>query len=133
MFIFAPFLKLKPLQCFMIFMTIVLMIPVSLILLILVSFLIQSLNSTPADVSWTTLFGTNIASWIAPWFSGTQFANGIPLSFQKSQLSALVAGLALLYGVLSFYNDRLLRDYGECIAKELRLRIFTKYLSLSFI
>lgn len=132
MFIFLPFIKIRPMQfCFIAF-GIILRIPLILILLVLVPFLIQTLNAQPADITWIHLLGEELAKKVSFWLSNTQFALGIPLSFQQNGLTQLVVGCAFLSALLSFLNDYFLRDYGEKIAKKLRTDIAIKFLSLPF-
>lgn len=109
------------------------MIPLALMMLVLIPFLIQTLNGTPADASWVTLLGAQLSSLVTTWLANTQFALGIPLSFQKQGLSQTILLIAFSYAFLSFLSDYLLRDYGECIANKLRTDIFIKFLSLEFL
>jgi len=132
MIIFAPLLKLKPFQLILIALSIVLMIPLSLMLLVLIPFVIQSLIGTPSNVLWNELLGTQLSTFIAPFFDGTQFEQGIPLSFQKEYFALMIMGSAFLYAFLSFVNEYLLRRYGEYIEQNLRTKIATKFLSLPF-
>lgn len=132
MFIFLPFIKIKPMQFFLIALGMLLRVPLILILLVLVPFLVQTLNAQPADITWTQLLGEELAKTISPWCANTIFSSGIPLTFQKHGLTQLIIACAFLSSFLSFLNEYSLRNYGEKIAKKLRTDIFIKFLSLPF-
>ncbi len=132
MFLFASLLKLKPSQFFLVAICYILLIPLGLSLIVLVPFLIQTLNGTPADVLWESILGDQISAFIAQFLQNTQFANGISLKFQKESLTQYIILIAFLFSLLSFLSDFLLRNYGERIAKDLREKSAIKFLSLSF-
>lgn len=132
MFIFLPFIKLKPIRFSLISLGFILRIPLILVLLVLVPFIVQTLNGQPADITWAQLLGNELAKHISHWLSNTEFASGISLSFQKHGLVQFIIACACLSALLSFLNEYFLRDYGERIGKKLRQDISTKFFTLPF-
>lgn len=121
-----------PGQFFLVVFCILLMIPLSLVLLVLIPHVIQSINSIPADVSWEKLLGHTLSTWISHFTQGTAFENGIPLLFQKKWFAPLIILISGFYGFLNYYSDYLLRDLGEKIAQRMRRNICQKYLLLTY-
>lgn len=118
---------------FLIFIiSVIIIIPLSLALLCVTSFVIQTINTTPADLLWTRLLGEQLALWITPLLEGTSFESSIPISFQRDWFTVIFLSVALIYGFLNFYSEHLIRHLGERLAKKLRTDIAQKYLSLSF-
>lgn len=121
-----------PGQFLFVIFCILVMIPLSLLLLVLIPHVIQSINSIPADVSWEKLLGHTISIWVSHFTQGTAFENGVPLSFQKRWFAPLLIFVSGLYGFLNYYSDYLLRDLGEKIAHHMRRDICQKYLSFHY-
>ncbi len=125
-------INLWPGQFSVIVLIIILMIPLSLGLLVLLPYFIQTINSIPADLSWTKFLGNEATHWIEPIIEGTHFENGIPLDFQKKWFAIILISVAFTYAILNYYSDSMLRKYGEKIAKKYRTEIAKKYLSLTY-
>lgn len=124
-------IKLWPRRFSAIVVLIIIMLPVSLCLLVLLPYIVQSINSTPGFLSWEKFVGHQIAVWIEPWVAHTAFQEGIPFAFQQHWFALILIGLAALYGFLNYYSDYLLRDLGEVLAQKTRNDIANKYLSLT--
>ncbi|WP_186649397.1 ABC transporter transmembrane domain-containing protein [Fluviispira vulneris] len=125
-------IKLWPSQFSLVIISIIIMIPLSLCLLIIIPYIVQTINSIPADVTWQKLLGDQLSLWISPLVEGTPFESKIPLAFQKNWFAVILISIAGLYGFFNFYSDYLLRDLGEKLAHKLRSDIIKKYLSLSY-
>lgn len=121
-----------PSQFFIFLISVIIIIPLSLILLCVTSFVIQTINSAPMDLTWSRLLGDQLALWITPIVEGTRFESSIPLSFQKEWFTIIFLIVAFIYGFLNFYNEYLIRHLGEKLAKKLRSDIAEKYLSLNY-
>ncbi|WGL58737.1 ABC transporter ATP-binding protein [Pigmentibacter sp. JX0631] len=121
-----------PSQFFIFLISVLIIIPLSLGLLCVTSFVIQTINSTPTDLTWSRLLGEQLALWITPLVEGTRFESSIPLSFQREWFTIIFLIVAFVYGFLNFYNEYLIRHLGEKLAKKLRSEIAEKYLSLNY-
>ena len=125
-------MRLWPLQFFGITISILLMIPFSLGLLVLFPYFIQSIHSGPYFLTWNKFLGTELSLWIHPFIKGTQFEKGISIEFQHKWFVFILIFTSFCYGVLNYFSDSMLRNYGELIAKKYRKEIAKKYLSLTF-
>ncbi|KAB8027779.1 ATP-binding cassette domain-containing protein [Fluviispira multicolorata] len=125
-------IKLWPSQFSIIIISIIIMIPLSLCLLIIIPYIIQAINSSPADVTWQKLLGEQLSLWIFPVVEGTPFESSIPISFQKNWFALILVTVSGIYGFFNYYSDYLLRDLGEKLAHKLRSDIIKKYLSFSY-
>lgn len=121
-----------PFQFVSILIFIFLMIPLSLALLVLIPYVIQSINSVPAEISWHKLVGNFIAPWFQSLFKNTALEYSITLPFQKRYFAPIIIGISFAYALLSYLSDYFLRDLGEKIVCSLRSNICSKYLSLSY-
>ena len=74
---------LWPGQFIIFFTAVLIIIPLSLGLLCVTSFVIQTINTAPTDLTWSRLLGEQLSIWIMPLVEGTRFESSIPLSFQK--------------------------------------------------
>lgn len=124
-------IKLWPRRFMAILVLILIMLPVSLCVLVLLPYIIQSINSTPGFLYWEKFVGHQMAVWIAPFVEHTMFQDGISLDFQQSWFALILIGLAAIYGFLNYYSDYLLRDLGELLAQKMRNNIANKYLALT--
>lgn len=124
---------LWPYQFCIFIVSVFITIPLSLCLLSTTSIIIQTINTTPSDITWQKLLGNQLSLWITPIIEGTQFESSIPLSFQQNWFVIIFIIFAILYGFLNFYSDYTLRNLGEKLAKKLRTDIAKKYFSLNYI
>ncbi len=123
---------LFPGQFATIILLILIYVPFSLLLVVIVPYFIQALNSNPTDISWSQLLGNQLALIISPLVKDTSFQQGISLSFQEKYFAFFFFFFALIYSITNYLSDSLLRDYGEKIAKHYRFLIAKKYLSYTF-
>jgi ABC-type multidrug transport system fused ATPase/permease subunit len=107
-------------------------IPLSLMLIILVTYAFRQLQTPVAPVAWIDLVGEHASRWLRPYVRGTGFEQGVPVDFQLEWFVPALVLVATSVAFLRFASEWLLENIGESIARDLRLAVARGWSDLPF-
>lgn len=107
------------------------MVP-ALVMLVGVTYAFKQLNSRPGNVPWSDLIGEHASRWLIPIVRNTRLEDGVPLDFQMQYAVWILVIAGTINCVLKVFQEYLLEDLGEKIARDLRFAVSDTYLGLNY-
>ncbi len=101
-------------------------------LVICIPFAMGRLQNNLTDISWRELFGNHLAKYLEYFFKNSNWSSGVSIDAQKSYFGITFALIALTACVFKIAQEWLLEDLGEKLARDLRDKISSCFLSLPF-
>ncbi|MCA2961217.1 MAG: ABC transporter ATP-binding protein [Silvanigrellales bacterium] len=111
---------------------IALALPLTLALILFVTYAFRQLQSPVQSLTWLELVGEHASRWLRPHVRGTSFEAGLPAEFQTTWFVPILAGLALVVAGLKFAQEWMLEDLGEKIARDVRTIVGDSWTDLPF-
>lgn len=107
-------------------------LPLTLALILFVTYAFRQLQSPVQTLTWLELVGEHAARWLRPFVRGTAFETGVPVEIQTTWFVPVLLALAVAVAVLKFAQEWLLEDLGEKIARDVRTAVADSWTELPF-
>ena len=101
-------------------------------LVICIPFAMRQLQNNLTDISWRELFGSQLAKYLEYFFKNSTWSSGISIDAQKSYFGITFALIALTACFFKIAQEWQLENMGEKLARDLRDKISSSFLSLPF-